>query len=173
MVQLINSRARGQFAINSKGRLYEVTGKGELGSTYYRDKLVQAINAPGKINIHISATYTDDKGNTKQTDKDAGGGYTLTETLTKTDQATKKVISKTTSADVTISGNDNKNLQDTNGQPLRDDPADILAHELVGHAIPAVVKSDTGNAVDNENKVRKELPKGTDQQRKQEPNHVE
>lgn len=31
-----------------------------------------------------------------------------------------------------------------------------LMHELVGHAIPRLVGGDTGNAVDNENKVRRE-----------------
>jgi len=38
-------------------------------------------------------------------------------------------------------------------------PADILLHEFVGHTIPAIAPSpdfDTGNAMDNENKVRKE-----------------
>jgi hypothetical protein len=32
----------------------------------------------------------------------------------------------------------------------------ILMHELVGHDIPRMVGSDTGNAVLNENKVRRE-----------------
>ena len=49
-------------------------------------------------------------------------------------------------------------MTDTAGKPLSDPPADILAHELVGHAIPHVAGPGTGNAVDDENKVRSEVP---------------
>ncbi|WP_462267860.1 hypothetical protein [Mucilaginibacter sp.] len=72
-----------------------------------------------------------------------------------------------------ISGNPNTNIQDSNGKPLNDSPADILAHELVGHAIPRTGKSDTGNAVDNENKVRTELGPGNNAQRAKETKHIE
>lgn len=56
-----------------------------------------------------------------------------------------------------ISGNSNNDLVDTNGAPLRATPADILMHEMVGHAIPVATKWDTGNAVDNKNKARAEI----------------
>ena len=39
--------------------------------------------------------------------------------------------------------------------------------------IPWTVGSDTGNAIENENKVRKQLGTGQDQQRKADPNHTE
>jgi hypothetical protein len=55
-------------------------------------------------------------------------------------------------------------------QPIGDAPADILAHELVGHAIPMTLGGDTGNAVDNENKVRSEDGESL---RKPEPNYDE
>jgi hypothetical protein len=71
---------------------------------------------------------------------------------------------------VVVSGNAQSGLLDTDGKALRDDPADVLAHELVGHAIPRAVGSDTGNAVQNENKVRKE---NGDPLRKEEPEHDE
>lgn len=47
---------------------------------------------------------------------------------------------------------------------------DILAHELLGHAIPRTVGPDTGNAIANENKMRLEagLPR-----RPEDPGHVE
>ena len=48
-------------------------------------------------------------------------------------------------------------MLDTNGNPLKDDAKKILGHELVGHAIPATVGTDTGNAVENENRIRKDL----------------
>ncbi|MBR3075932.1 MAG: hypothetical protein IKH11_09315 [Bacteroidales bacterium] len=34
---------------------------------------------------------------------------------------------------------------------------EVLIHEIVGHAAPAIVGTETGNAVKNENIVRKEL----------------
>ena len=45
-------------------------------------------------------------------------------------------------------------MKDSNGKNLDDGPNYILAHELVGHAIPWSVKPDSGNAVKNENKIR-------------------
>lgn len=78
-----------------------------------------------------------------------------------------------TDQDVFLSGKSFYGLTDTDGNPLRDDPADILAHELVGHAIPKTIGTDTGNAVKNENKVRSELKEGKNQQRAEEVDHVE
>ena len=49
-------------------------------------------------------------------------------------------------------------------------PLIYIIHEIVGHAAPALVGSETGNAVENENIVRKELNL---QEREKEVNHVE
>ncbi|WP_166095530.1 hypothetical protein [Mucilaginibacter inviolabilis] len=62
-------------------------------------------------------------------------------------------------------------LKDTKGGVYYDDR--ILMHELIGHAIPSIAGKDTGNAIDNENKVNKQLPKGKNAQRSAEPLHVE
>lgn len=35
--------------------------------------------------------------------------------------------------------------------------AEVLIHEIVGHAAPRIAGTETGNAVKNENIVRKEL----------------
>ena len=45
------------------------------------------------------------------------------------------------------------------GEIMKQSAADILMHELVGHAIPRIAPSriDTGNAIKNENIIRKEL----------------
>lgn len=64
-------------------------------------------------------------------------------------------------------------LRDSEGMSIRDEAKDILGHELVGHAIPRMVGSDTGNAVDNENKIRRELNNGENQQRAKESWHNE
>ena len=69
---------------------------------------------------------------------------------------TKKIIGP---VEVTISGNENDKLKDTKGNRLDDFAADILAHKLVAHAIPATVGSVTGNGVKNENKVREQVKK--------------
>jgi len=34
---------------------------------------------------------------------------------------------------------------------------EVLIHEIVGHAAPTIVDTETGNAVENENIVRREL----------------
>jgi RHS repeat-associated protein len=162
VLKMINSKALGTFAFNKSGQLYLAKASGDVSkfSSYYQKQLVAAINDKEKINISIAQTFQSSGGTTKDVDKDAGGGVTQ--------QATYPSGKK--EADVIISGNENTNLKDVNGNVLKDKPADILAHELVGHAIPFITKSDTGNAVDNENKVRKEtkLP-----ERKKEPGHIE
>ena len=50
------------------------------------------------------------------------------------------------------------------------DGGEVLIHEIVGHAAPAIAGSETGNAVENENIVRKELNL---QEREKEANHAE
>lgn len=173
VTKYINSLAAGTFAVNSKGHLYQVSSKGSPGySTYYRDKLVAAIKDKDVINVSINTNFTDKStGAVSNVDQAFGGGVTQSYGVTKTDAKGNVTTEKV--SDVVISGNPLTVLKDSNGQPLRDNPADILAHELVGHAIPNTVKSDTGNAVDNENKVRKELKPGQNQQRQKDPNHVE
>jgi hypothetical protein len=163
ILKMINSRAAGVFKFDDNGKLYQhESGSPETGSTYYAERLVSAINDSDVIEISISETAMDPSGDVKNVDDDAGGGMTLLG------------ASKTTkAARVTISGNGNTSLKNTEGYPLPDTPADILGHELLGHAIPWTVKPDTGNAVDNENKSREEQPSFLNAQRKKDPAHVE
>ena len=69
---------------------------------------------------------------------------------------------------IVVSGKPYNGLKDCDGNKLVDTPNYILAHELVGHAIPMLIggsnneggtltKPINGNAIDNENKVRKEV----------------
>ncbi len=156
VLKMINSNALGTFAFNKAGKLYLAKAGGDATkySTYYQKRLVEAINDKDKITISIGQTFQE-KGKTKDVDKDAGGGVTIPSTTTTTDLTTGvKTISK--EADIIVSGNPLVGLKDTKGNALTDSPADILAHELVGHAIPYITKPDTGDAVKNENKVRKE-----------------
>jgi len=169
VLKMINSKALGTFAFNKSGHLYLAKAGGDSSkfSSYYSKQLVAAINDKDKINISIGQTFQE-KGQTKSVDNDAGGGVTSKKTKTTTNPDGTKTVTK--EADVTISGNPLVGLKDTNGNALTDNPADILAHELVGHAIPHITKTDTGNAVDNENKVRKDT---SSPERANEPNHKE
>ena len=171
ILKMINARAKGVFGINDKGQLYVKNPNGAEGySGYYRDRLIQAINSERTISIGIEQKVkiphlaedgkTLEEGKTEiDVDTRAGGGVTFG--YEGTDQQ------------VFISGNENKNLKDTEGNTLTDGPEEILMHELVGHAIPAIVGSDTGNAVQNENKARAEFSPGKNQQRAPEPSHKE
>ena len=170
VLKMINSKALGTFAFNKSGELYLAKSGGDASkfSSYYQKQLVAAINDKEKINVSIGQTFQE-KGKTKSVDNDAGGGVTNSKTITSTDPKTGATTT-TKEADVTVSGNPLVGLKDTSGNALTDSPADILAHELVGHAIPFITKPDTGNAVQNENKVRKDTKSP---ERAPEPNHVE
>lgn len=160
LLDMINSRADGTFSVDKKGDLQSPAREGEGSrSSTYASALKQAIDSKRVITISIGSYYKDPAtGERKSVDKDAGGGVTIG-SRSGGDQK------------VTISGNAFDSLKDTSGEHLRDDPADILAHELVGHAIPHIVGGGTGNAVENENKVRSEVSGGG--QRAEEPLHKE
>ena len=59
---------------------------------------------------------------------------------------------------VSITGRDSpREIQMKDGNGRKYNPIEILVHELVGHAIP-LATGQHGNAVDNENKVRRQMP---------------
>jgi RHS repeat-associated protein len=173
IVKLINARASGTFGLDNKGNLKLVKAKGgKGGSTYYTDRLVAAIKNKKTIEINIQniipkrplisldgKSMEKNAGEPFNVDKMAGGGVTFG--------------IKNSNQLVYVSGNINHNLLDTEGAELKDRVADGLVHELVGHAIPAIVGSDTGNAIKNENKVRAQLGPGRDDLRAAEPRHIE
>lgn len=102
----------------------------------------------------------------KDVDKDHGGGVTTAQAFR--NNKTGKV---SYDVNVIISGNANDKLKDQEDKVLEDEAADILYHEIVGHAAaPKVLGADTGNAINNENKIRKELNKPL---RREDPKHVE
>ena len=55
-----------------------------------------------------------------------------------------------------VSGKDHL-VHDTEGNIIKKSVAEILIHEIVGHAAPVLVGTETGNAIKNENIIRKEL----------------
>jgi RHS repeat-associated protein len=154
----INTNSSGQFRFNGANQLVKADAPANGGgSTYYSDKINAAINSPVNVILDVAPTATQQNGNVVEVDSSAGGG--ITEPRSNGD------------VNVTISGNANTSLKNMDGGSLVDGPADILMHEIVGHAVPIAVGPDTGNAVTNENKARSQIA-GADQ-RAPEPDHVE
>lgn len=150
IANMINSRALGTFGFDKNNKLVMLDAKGNNSerSSHYQTRLLQAIKSQDTIKINISETFTDPQtGNEVSTGYTMGGGVTIGR-LKGGEQLV--VISGTTHTSVAAEG----------GGFLAPAPADTLAHELVGHAIPHIAGTDTGDAVKNENKVRAQIPGG-------------
>ena len=87
----------------------------------------------------------------------AGEGITVAQPEVKNNITGNTIIEK--SATVTISGKSSNQVYDiSDNNRIHYGPADILAHELVGHAIAFILGDHpTGNAVKTENIMRSEL----------------
>lgn len=59
---------------------------------------------------------------------------------------------------VIISGCSNNTIKGVDGSSIPRGPGMVLMHELVGHAIPNMIGGGSGNAVENENEVRRQIP---------------
>ena len=159
VLKMINTYSKTQYIVDKSG--YMCVNKAvtnEKGSTHYSQR-IDAIIAEDKkrLTISVSDTYKTPDGKTKNVEKDYGGGLTITDKNNKADVKT------------VITGKDHI-VHDTNGNKIKKPGGEVLIHEIVGHAAPAIVGTETGNAVDNENIVRKELNL---QEREKEVNHVE
>ncbi|SCW66070.1 DUF6443 domain-containing protein [Mucilaginibacter sp. NFR10] len=169
ILSYINSQSSGKFDFNSKGQLYlKSKGNGdEKGkSKYYTSRLVAAIgDHKDVITLQIGDSYKDNSGNIKDTQKDGGGGATTKETkiLREPFRIEKEV-------DITLSGKESVEIQDVDGNKYKSSAAEVLMHELLGHGLPYILGKDTGDAIKDENKGRKEQGKKL---RKEEKNHVE
>ena len=113
----------------------------------------KAIAAKGSISIGISKTTPDGKSVDA-----AGGGST-------------SIPVHTDTVTISVTGREGSATVGTDGKPIDSSAPFVLMHELVGHAIPRIAGSDTGNAVDNENKVRAEVT--THRLREAEPTAIE
>ena len=145
--ELINRLASGVYKFNKNGNLIKISGRNG-GSQYYSEQLDAAIANNNRITIDVASKYKDpESGASKSVDESSGGGVTIGSRS----GGKQEII---------ISGRENSNLVDRVGHRLLDLPSHILAHELVGHAIPHIVGSDTGNAISNENIVRRQQYEG-------------
>ncbi len=147
--RMINSVAVGVYRFNRQGVLQQVRSSGDSSrySQHYSNRLNAAIASDKVINISVGKEFNDAfTGKMQQ----VGGG------------ATQGLGYGTALSDqnvmVTGESYSHPDMLTTTGDLLTQSPAMVLMHELVGHAIPGAVGSDTGNAVGNENKVRIEIP---------------
>ena len=133
-----------QYKVDKNGYLCaDNVAKNKKGSAHYSKRLDAIIaEKEKKLTILISDKYTTPDGKTKDVEKKYGGGLTNT-----TNKADVKTV---------VTGKDHI-VHDTNGNEVKKSGGEVLIHEIVGHAAPALVGTETGNAVDNENIVRKEL----------------
>ncbi len=138
----INSLAQGVYDVNQNGELYLKESKVTNGySSYYSKRLNDAIQSDKKISISVNDYYIDQNGK-KRSLSSMGEGLTINR--------------KDGNQLVVLSGKEHK-LFNNNKKQIKDTPNLILAHELVGHAIPHLSEdliNDTGNAKANENIVR-------------------
>jgi RHS repeat-associated protein len=163
----INARAAGTgFNYAFRGRDNHLVREREAGSrqltgtrlgssSYYSRRLDQAIASDKSITIKVQPTIDDGHGKIVDIDTKYGGGVTVPEAGG--------------NATVYISGNGVRGSS-SGGRAMTLEPSGILGHELLGHAIPRTVGPDTGNAIEDENKMRREagLPL-----RPSDPSHVE
>jgi RHS repeat-associated protein len=137
IVSLINQLAQGEYCVSPNGFLFLSKSTNDLyKSEYYAERLNSAISDV-RSTITINIGYTD-----------RGNG----ETQMRTNH----------DADIIFTGASYDKLEDNEGNIIYDGPEYILAHELVGHAIPWTNPSiledprETGYAYDSENIIRLE-----------------
>jgi RHS repeat-associated protein len=143
---MINKRAQGTFKFDDANELQMVKAGRDnpRRSNYYKSKLLEAIKSAKTINVDIAQEYGCVNSGCGRIEVNSVGGG-LVEPLENGD------------TNLVVSGDSNSAAKDSKGKKLLANPEDILFHEFVGHAIPMVVGTDTGNAVENENKVRAEI----------------
>ncbi len=144
VLTLVNQVSRTQYKFDGNGNLVrdKDAGVNRQGSSYYSSRLNTAIAGKQTITVAITERIAYHPplpgGRTSPLLREASvrqGGEGLTSPSGRL---------------VAISGRSSVDPQDG----VRSSPAQILAHELVGHAIPMTFGGGTGNAITNENIVR-------------------
>jgi hypothetical protein len=149
---MINTVSSDKFTFDNDGDLVRDGNKknGFFGigrSKEFSNRLQEGIKSDKSIFIDISDEIVGirEDGSLGIADVEEGGGgrtASLSDTL----------------INVTITGKESpREIQMKDGKGKTYNPTEILLHELVGHAIP-MATDQHGNAVDNENKVRKQMP---------------
>ena len=153
----ISELTKNTYKFNSKGVLEKVPGSTKgirtPTSSYYSTKVDQAIASDDTISIEIAGETTENgKPDGIKVKVEGGATFGSWSTVLRRPDPVRVVITG-----LPMLGKKGSDGHGLNGDPLYMTPAQILMHELVGHAIPQIGIGDTGNAIDNENKVRLEL----------------
>ena len=139
----INTISKRQYTFDSNGHLVASgAADNKNGSSYYSKRLDTAISGKSVIDINISQTATT-----------PGGTGALKGMLTyqiKVDESAGGGVPTYGGHQVTITGHS------SNDNGVKSNPAQILAHELAGHAIPLLFGGGTGNAIKDENIIRQQ-----------------
>ena len=144
VVALINAISKQQYKVDTKGNLVkdDKAKENKNGSSFYSKQINKAISGKETTSIIISPyidTVVKSHGVTRIEREDlseVGGGQTINSGRT-------VYITGQSSYDTGI-----------NGQRVESSPAQILAHEIAGHAVPNLYGRITGNAIKDENIIR-------------------
>jgi len=164
----LHARTKARYTFNENNELIKDNSV-EQGSDAYSEKINQAIVSNNKMVIQKKQNiYKSDWGIDVSIDAFFGGAVTQDGQEGYFDKDDKFQTRRV--ATVNITGSESQDILDKEGNSLNYTSADILLHEIIGHAMAILGYPDTGNAVDNENKVRKELGL---KERKKEEDHPE
>lgn len=146
VLQMINAYSKTQYKVDAKGFMCidKDAGINEKGSTHYSERLNATIFAENMLTIEVGDKYTAKYGKVSRTYEVNKMGGGLTDKTIKTNVKT-------------IVSDKGHIVHDTQGNEIKKSAAEVLIHEIVGHAAPTIVGTETGNAVKNENIVRREL----------------
>ena len=146
ILAMINSFSSTQYRVDEKGFMCvdDAIENNINGSVHYSERLDATISAEGLLTIMLGDKYTVKDAKTSKIYDVTKTGGGLTDKTNKTN--VKTVVSEKGHL-----------VHDTEGNEVKKTAEEVLIHEIVGHAAPALVGTETGNAVKNENIVRKEL----------------
>jgi RHS repeat-associated protein len=148
---MINRLTRARYSFSGPhGALRRISGgSASPGSRittlgYYDRRIGDAIRSRNTATITQGDTVETSTGRMSMYDQSLGGGLTVA-----AERGGDQIVGVGTRAVIGAMG--------TNGRPLTQQPSEILMHELVVHAFPAMTGVDTGRGLENENIVRREL----------------
>ncbi|QEC79536.1 DUF6443 domain-containing protein [Mucilaginibacter ginsenosidivorax] len=153
----LNFRSKTQYTFKNGYLTVDKNAKdNKAGSSKYSNRLNEAIRNPKTLTLVMGQTFKGENNATLSVDLNAGGGVTSTPAKPANSMSIDQRPGIAGDPVITISGNPNNSILD-NGKIVPDDASLIIMHEIVGHGLPIMRGSTKGNAVDDENEIRKDL----------------
>ncbi|HEX8366496.1 MAG TPA: RHS repeat-associated core domain-containing protein [Allosphingosinicella sp.] len=138
----INTRSQQQYRFNDKLTLEPAKTEAGGGSATYTSAINSAIESSKTVTLMLGPGIQHG-GTVHNVDSEYGGGVTIR-------GASGNVY-------VSVSGNANNTVTAQEGGTLRQEPADILLHELVVHGLAELAKINRPHSITPENQARGEL----------------